>query len=102
MDKIVKNYIEEFKKHYRYSPTNLGKIERIENYILKLEKNIYNAKEYIEQTEIKKFIKQLKEEGVKDETIDLMIKDMYEYQMTKALKEIREKIKKTIEEMQGE
>lgn len=44
MTKTVQNYINEFKKHYRYSPTNLGKIERIENYIKTLEKRAYECK----------------------------------------------------------
>ena len=34
--KEIQNYINEFKNIYRYNKTMLGKIERIENYILKL------------------------------------------------------------------
>ena len=45
MNNRIEIYIEEFKKHYRYSPTQLGKIERIENDILKLEKENENLKE---------------------------------------------------------
>lgn len=41
MNKIIKYYLEEFKNHYRYSITNLSKIERIENYILYLLKENY-------------------------------------------------------------
>lgn len=33
----IKEVLQSFKKHHRYSPTQLGKIERIEIYIIKLE-----------------------------------------------------------------
>lgn len=44
MSKEIQDYLNEFKKHYRYSPTNLGKIRRIENYIKKINKNVYDLK----------------------------------------------------------
>lgn len=44
MTNEIQDYLNEFKKHYRYSPTNLGKIKRIENHIKKMDKNIYDLK----------------------------------------------------------
>lgn len=51
MSEAIKTYLEEFKKHYRYSPTQLGKIERIGNYIFKLETKNKEAIDYIKSFE---------------------------------------------------
>ena len=49
---VIKDYITEFKKHYRYSPTQLGKIERIENYITNLEQRNEKAIVFIDNYDV--------------------------------------------------
>ena len=43
---IIKLYVDELKNIYRYSPTILGKVERIEKYILNQQERI----EYLERS----------------------------------------------------
>ena len=49
------------------------------------------------QSEVTRFRKELKDIGVKDETIELVLKDIYEYQTEQALKQIAEMQKRMIE-----
>ena len=49
------------------------------------------------QSKVIKFKKELKDIGVKDATIELVLKDIYEYQTEQALKQIDEIKKRMIE-----
>ena len=74
----------------------LGTFGKIINGIRK--EDIMNKREEKQmQSEVTRFRKELKDIGVKDETIELVLKDIYEYQTEQALKQIAEMQKRMIE-----